>query len=205
MEAARELKYTNEIKRALSEEMRDPSDDFVRFILTRIEYPGSKTKTRVQQFTSLVQQAFTQFVKDLIDARLKSALERGNEPKDESAHQETTAEPPANVKYPLDLLLDSNGVLAKARYEGGSTFIVLTGALAAKGDNPSLPERYVQMRTTLLQDGILVDQGNTYRLTQDQVFNSSSAAASILLASNRNGYTAWKDAQGRILRDILEP
>ena len=44
VEAARELKYTNEVNRALAEEMRNPSDDFVRFILTRIEYPGLKTK-----------------------------------------------------------------------------------------------------------------------------------------------------------------
>ena len=65
VETARELKYTNE--GALAEEMRDPSDDFVRFILNRIEYPGQKTKQLVKQFTPLAQQAFTQLVKDLID------------------------------------------------------------------------------------------------------------------------------------------
>ena len=75
VEAARELKDKNLIKRALSEEMKEPTEDFVRFVLTRIEYPGQKTRLRIKQFTPLVQEAFTQFVNDRIDARLKSALE----------------------------------------------------------------------------------------------------------------------------------
>ena len=76
VEAARDLKYTNEVKRVLAVEMRDPCFDFVRFVLTRIDYPGSKTRKVVDQFTPLVQRAFTQFVNDRIDARLKSALAR---------------------------------------------------------------------------------------------------------------------------------
>ena len=205
VEAARELKFTNEIKRALAEEMKDPSDDFVRFILTRIEYPGFKTKQKIEQFTPLVQQAFSQFVKDLIDARLKSALERDNEPTEEAVVEETTAEHKVDVEYPLHLSLDSKGISASARYEDKSSFVVLAGSQAVKEESPHLPERYADLRRVLIDDGVLVDEGNTYRLTQDQTFGSSSAAAGFLVAANRNGFTAWKDADGRLLRDIMEP
>jgi hypothetical protein len=204
VEAARELKYTNEIKHSLSEEMRNPSDDFVRFILTRIEYPGQKTRQRIEQFTPIVQTAFSQFVKDLIDARLKSALERGNEATDEPILEEATKEHPADVRYPLELVLNSRGIEARARYEGGKTFVVLSGSQAAKDETPSLPELYASMRKSRLDDGSLVDQGSTYRLNSDQTFRSSSAAASFLLGASRNGYTEWKDAQGQTLRDLLE-
>ena len=204
VEAARELKYTNEIKRTLSEEMRNPCDDFVRFILNRIEYPGLKTKQLIKQFTPLVQQAFAQFVKDLIDARLKSALDRGNEPTEEPAVEETTTDERPAVEYPLHLLLDSKGIQARARYDDARSFLVLAGSQAVKDEVSSIPSSLADMRKALIDDGFLVDEGTTYRLTQDQSFNTPSGAASFLLAASRNELTAWKDAEGRTLRDITD-
>jgi hypothetical protein len=201
VEAARELKYTNEIKRTLSEEMRNPCDDFVRFILNRIEYPGLKTKQLIKQFTPLVQGAFAQFVKDLIDARLKSALDRGNEQAEEPAVEETTTDERPAVEYPLHLLLDSKGIQARARYDDARSFVVLAGSQAVKDEVYSIPKSLADMRKALIDDGFLVDEGTTYRLTQDQSFNTPSGAASFLLVASRNGLTAWKDAEGRTLRD----
>ena len=75
VDAARELKYTTEIKRILAEELATPSKEFVRFILGRV-YQGRVTPAVREQFGSLAQQAFVQFINDRIDIRLKSALER---------------------------------------------------------------------------------------------------------------------------------
>ena len=91
VDAARELKYTTEIKRVLAEELAKPSDDFVGFIVRRV-YEGRVTKTVREQFSSLAHQAFTQFINDRIDDRLKSALERGSEPEKPSEEQ-TQPEP----------------------------------------------------------------------------------------------------------------
>ena len=205
VEKARVLKYTNEIKRALTEEMKKPCDDFVRLILTRIEYPGSKTKQRIEQFTPLVQQAFAQFVNDLIDARLKSALERDNELADEPVVEEAdTDEALGDVEYPLHLLLNSKGVQARARYDGEGSFVVLSGSQAVKDELPSMPEQYAATRKALMDEGILVDEGTTLRLTSDQTFNTSSGAASFLLAGSRSGLRVWRDAEGRPLRDLVE-
>lgn len=208
VEAARELKYTNEIKRVLAAEMRSPGHDFVRFILTRIEYPGSRTKLLVEQFTPLVQQAFAQFVKDRIDARLKSALERGNELAEEPAVEEPAVEepttaPPADVEYPFHLFLNSRGVEARARYDGRNSFVVLAGSQAVKDEKRSISSRIAHQRQTLIANGVLEDEGSTYRLIEDQTFRSPSGAAGFIVAANRTGLTTWKDAEGRVLKDLI--
>ena len=91
VDAARELKYTTEIKRVLADELASPSDDFVRFIIRRV-YEGRVATKRVrEQFSSLAHQAFTQFINDRINDRLKSALARGDEqekPSEEQAQPE---------------------------------------------------------------------------------------------------------------------
>lgn len=205
VETARNLKYTNEIKRALTEEMRKPCRDFVGLIMTRIEYPGTKTTQRIEQFTPLVQQAFAQFVKDLIDARLKSALERGNELADEPAEEEAdTDEALDDVEYPLHLLLNSKGVQARARFDGERNFVVLSGSQAVKEELPSIPEQYATLRKALMDEGVLVDDGTTLKLTSDQTFNTSSGAASFLLAGSRSGLSVWRDGEGRPLRDLVK-
>ena len=80
VDAARDLKYTTEIKRVLSEEFSSPSEDFVRFIIKQV-YRGVATSAVREMFSTLTQQALTQFINERIDNRLKSALEQGEGPK----------------------------------------------------------------------------------------------------------------------------
>ena len=78
VDAARELKYTTEIKRILAEELAAPSKEFVRFFLGRV-YQGRITPAARDQFGSLAKQAFAQFINDRVNTRLKSALEQGDD------------------------------------------------------------------------------------------------------------------------------
>ena len=78
VDAARELKYTTEIKRILAEELAAPSKEFVRFFLGRV-YQGRITPAARDQFGSLAKQAFAQFINDRVNIRLKSALEQGDD------------------------------------------------------------------------------------------------------------------------------
>lgn len=50
LSAATELKYTTEIKRVLAEQMRRPSDDFVKFFARQV-YSGRMTQLVREQFT----------------------------------------------------------------------------------------------------------------------------------------------------------
>lgn len=72
--SATELKYTSEMKKVLQEEMNNPTDDFVRFLLKDI-YPGIKTQTVIDKFRDTTKRAFYQFVTDILNDRFKAVIE----------------------------------------------------------------------------------------------------------------------------------
>jgi predicted type IV restriction endonuclease len=71
--AAEELKYVGSLKRALGAQLREPSDEFVKFLTTRV-YDGSYTQRVREQFTVLVAKAIKQFLNEQVNDRLKTAL-----------------------------------------------------------------------------------------------------------------------------------
>lgn len=71
--AAEELKYIGQIKRLLALEVKNPTDDWVRYFTTRI-YEGKATQRIVDQFRVLVAKAAAQFIADQVSDRLNSAL-----------------------------------------------------------------------------------------------------------------------------------
>lgn len=73
MTTASELKYTREIKRILTEQVQDPSEDFVRFFAAQV-YTGKITQSVREQFKEMTQRALRQFINDRIQERLKTAL-----------------------------------------------------------------------------------------------------------------------------------
>lgn len=75
--SASELKYSNEIKGILANEINDPSPNFVKFFVSQV-YVGKATEKVMTQFTEIVKRSLNQFVSDIISDRLKSALEKEN-------------------------------------------------------------------------------------------------------------------------------
>jgi len=88
---ASELKYIRAIKHILSDELDEPSTDFIRFLVGQV-YSGLKTQQVLEQFTPIVKNAFKQFINGQISDRLKSALNDNNEIEEESekAKKQTT-------------------------------------------------------------------------------------------------------------------
>ncbi|MCW3128334.1 MAG: restriction endonuclease or methylase [Bacteroidetes bacterium] len=76
---ASELKYMNELKVILNQELNNPSADFVKH-LTKQVIPGMITAKILDQFTVLTKNAAAQFISDLITERLKTALSKESEP-----------------------------------------------------------------------------------------------------------------------------
>ncbi len=70
---ASELKYMKEIKRVLASEMQQPSEDLVRFFLSRV-YEGRATTNVREQFAALVRRSLAEFISDRVRERLQSAL-----------------------------------------------------------------------------------------------------------------------------------
>lgn len=85
--------------------------------------------------------------------------------------------------------------------ERSEGFLVLKGAKARKTETKSLSASFSRLRSRLVAAGVMLDDGDVYRLTEDYLFKSPSGAAMVLLSRNANGRTEWKDAQGRTLKD----
>ncbi len=93
--AAAELKYTREIKRILSEQLFNPSEEFVKFFASQV-YSGKLTQNVKLQFTDLTKRAINQFINDRINERLKSALSEETLPLQPVVAQ-TTKEAPGEI------------------------------------------------------------------------------------------------------------
>jgi predicted type IV restriction endonuclease len=91
----------------------------------------------------------------------------------------------------------SNGVYAEAREINGE-FIVLKNSRAKKEDGRSLRQTQKAQRDQLRLDGKLLEeeQGNFLVFTEDVPFPSPSAAASMVIGAQSNGFISWKVKEG---------
>ncbi len=102
------------------------------------------------------------------------------------------------------LLLRGKNLKAEG-YEATEGFIVFKGSDAATDPVPSMKDvtrGYFDLRQSLIDEGVLMPDGNKLMFKQDYSFNSPSAAAAVILGRNANGRTEWKDVQGRTLKEI---
>ena len=109
----------------------------------------------------------------------------------------------ASGKQSSDLILKGKGIEARGQ-DTAEGFVVRAGSLAVKEDVRSIHDYLTELRRALLAQGVFVDEGTHYRLTQDYTFNSPSTAAGVLLGRPANGRREWKDVQGRTLKEIQE-
>lgn len=75
-------------------------------------------------------------------------------------------------------------------------FIVYKDSLFIIAEQASLADGIRIERLDMLNEGILVVEGDFYRLTKDYVFNSSSRAAGATLARSASGPLEWKTEEG---------
>jgi hypothetical protein len=85
------LKYTGAIKKILENELTSPSEPFVRFFASQI-FDGRLTKSVLEQFGKIVQEARRQFINEKINERLKSALSANETMKSDNDPTDTEEE-----------------------------------------------------------------------------------------------------------------
>lgn len=73
LSTASELKYTRAIKNLLSEQLKSPTEDFVRFCTSGIGVTRLTASTK-EQFKDLARRAMSDFVSDKISEKLKAVL-----------------------------------------------------------------------------------------------------------------------------------
>jgi predicted type IV restriction endonuclease len=73
-DAASELKYSGMIKSFIGDQFDNPTEDFIKHILTNI-YSGVRTQGVIDKFRPIVKKSLNQFVNELISDKIKQVIE----------------------------------------------------------------------------------------------------------------------------------
>ena len=137
---AEELKYTSLIKNVLAAECDNPSEDFVRFLLSDI-YDGQKNQRVIDKFTPLVKKAFSSFVNEIVNNKISSALAK------ETEEEPVETAPPVPEETPKSKILTTEDEL--------TAFYIVRGILGEV-----LPIADIVYRDTESYLGILYKDNN---------------------------------------------
>ena len=114
----------------------------------------------------------------------------------------TVAKPEAKLEVEL-LTCEIKGVKARGHLSPNG-FVILSGSQAVLNERPST-QKYpwaLNMRLKLKEEGCLAIAADSLVFTRDAEFTSPSAAAAVVHGGHANGLMAWKDLEGRNLKQI---
>jgi hypothetical protein len=88
--------------------------------------------------------------------------------------------------------------------------LIPTGFVVLKGSQAVLKERAsahqypytLSTRKKLIDDGTLARAADHLKFTRDAEFSSPSAAATVVHGGSANGLLAWKDGNGKTLKEL---
>ena len=146
LEAAALLKYTRGMKQALSIQMSDLEEEFIKWLVRKV-YPGVLTKQVRERFTPLVGRAFREFINERINMTLKTALDRdtGEGDADEASAGESDMQD--------DLVEEDRGIVTTAQEIEG--FMIVKAVLRTV-----VKVSRVTMRDTKSYCGVILDDNN---------------------------------------------
>lgn len=176
---AGEMKYSREIKRILGEELNAPTDDFVRFLTHRV-YKGIITQSIRELFAKIVKKAFTQFIDETINERLRPAMAMPLPDK-------------TGGRVPTQL---QNNRAEKAWRTRRVTLSDLVNAGLLPSDAVLEVQIHGVTHSGRLRDGQIEIDGHSYP-------NPSSASIALRQVKSYNGWTDWQ-YKGDILAKIRE-
>ncbi len=78
LNTAEELKYSGEIKKVLSQQLQNPTDEFISYILNQV-YTGRKTQNVIDKFRNVVKKALNQYINELLNEKFKLVIETEKE------------------------------------------------------------------------------------------------------------------------------
>ncbi|WP_371025368.1 type I restriction endonuclease [Paraclostridium ghonii] len=164
---ASELKYTNLIKKRLTEQLNYPTDEFVRFIIGDF-YSGVKTSNVVEKFRPIVKKSMQQFVNDFMNDKIKTILNNNEEESTEAII--TTEEEVVVEKISIDENSGSKVVTTEEEIEG---FNIVRSILSEV-----VSPEYIGYKDVERYCGILY-QNNTRKWVCRLYFNSSKKSITI--------------------------
>ena len=61
---------------------------------------------------------------------------------------------------------------------------------------------FISLRQKLIDENVLINQGEYLEFSEDYIFSSPSTAAVIVMGRNANGLTEWRNKEGKTLKDF---
>jgi hypothetical protein len=81
-------------------------------------------------------------------------------------------------------------------------FVVFKGSISNKEESKTIGSWVTGLRKKLIDDGIMMSKDNIYQFVEDFIFRSPSAAAAAVLGRSANGWTEWKNKEGKTIDEI---
>lgn len=82
-------------------------------------------------------------------------------------------------------------------------YLVLAGSKANVEETKTIGSGPKSLRSDLINSGVLILSGDVYEFQSDQLFKSPSAASSVVLGRSSNGWSEWKDKNGKTMDELL--
>ncbi|MEH6536657.1 MAG: DUF4357 domain-containing protein [Psychroserpens sp.] len=106
------------------------------------------------------------------------------------------------AKSPKELLYCKGRIASAIGELTDDGFLVYKGGTSSIEETKSMNKWIGVLRNRLLEEDILKEENNFYVFQQDYIFNSPSAAAATVLGRSTNGWTKWKDKDGKTLDEL---
>lgn len=74
LNSASDLKYMTMIKNVIAEQFENPSDQFIKVLINKNIYSGTKTQAVLDKFKVIIQKAFDEYINDTITERLSTVI-----------------------------------------------------------------------------------------------------------------------------------
>lgn len=103
----------------------------------------------------------------------------------------------------ISLTLSSKSIKANGQVTDDG-FLLLAGSEVSATFSKHLSLNWQGIRNKWIEEGILIQTGNNYRLEKDSLLSSSSCAASIVTGTQKSGPQSWQDETGKTLKSIEE-
>lgn len=79
LSTANTLKYSNEFRSVIADEMKEPSKEFIKFFIKKV-YTGVVTERIIDQFSGLIKDLLSQYINENVNERLEAALNKETKP-----------------------------------------------------------------------------------------------------------------------------
>lgn len=168
LDSAEALKYIKAIKSEFEKELRDPSDDIVRLLVNRF-FDKPLTANRLTTFKEYTKKAFSNYINDSINFRLKNAL---------SINESIPSKEDENIKS-IDVNAESaKFITTEEEVEGSQIVKAILREI--------IPAKRIAFRDTQSYFGILLDDNNRKPICRLH-FNSSNKYIELFNNGKDNG------------------